>query len=76
METLVINVPDKKGPLVRQILKELGVTIKSESTDRMKPSDYAKLIDISKDDAQRMIKDIEQSRAEWERDINRLKYIN
>jgi hypothetical protein len=69
METLVINVPDKKGPIVRQILKELGVTIKSESTDQMKPSDYAKLIDISKADAQKMINDIEQSRAEWEKDI-------
>ena len=69
METLVINVPDKKGPIVRQILKELGVTIKSESSDHMKPSDYAKLVDISKEDAQKMIRDIEQSRAEWERDI-------
>jgi hypothetical protein len=69
METLIINVPDKKGPIVRQILKELGVTIKSESADHMKPSDYAKLIDVSKKDAQKMIKDIEQSRGEWERDI-------
>jgi len=69
METLVINVPDKKGPIVRQILKELGVTIKSESSDPMKPSDYAKLVDISREDAQKMIRDIEQSRAEWERDI-------
>jgi hypothetical protein len=69
METLVISVPDKKGAIVRQILKELGVTIKSDSTDPMKPSDYAKLIDISKEDAQKMIKDIEQSRAEWERNI-------
>ena len=69
METLVISVPEKKGSIVRQILKELGVTIKSESSDRMKPSDYARLVDISKEDAQKMIKDIEQSRAEWERDI-------
>jgi len=69
METLVINVPDKKGPIVRQILKELGVTIKSESSDPMKPSDYAKLVDISREDAQKMIRDIDQSRAEWERDI-------
>jgi hypothetical protein len=29
METLVINIPDKKSVLVKQILKELGVTINS-----------------------------------------------
>jgi hypothetical protein len=29
METLVINVPDKKSVLVKQLLKELGVTINS-----------------------------------------------
>lgn len=69
METMVISVPDKKGAIVRQILKELGVTIKSASTDRLKPSDYAKLIDISKEDAQKMINDIDANRAEWERDI-------
>jgi predicted subunit of tRNA(5-methylaminomethyl-2-thiouridylate) methyltransferase len=27
METLVINIPDKKSALVKQLLKELGVTI-------------------------------------------------
>jgi len=27
METLVINAPDKKSALVKQLLKELGVTI-------------------------------------------------
>jgi hypothetical protein len=69
METLVINVPDKKSVLVKQILEELGVTIKPWSTDMLKPSDYARLINISKEDAQNMLKDIEQSRDEWERDI-------
>jgi len=29
METLIINIPDKKSALVKQLLKELGVTIKS-----------------------------------------------
>lgn len=29
METLVINIPDKKSVLVKQLLKELGVTINS-----------------------------------------------
>ena len=27
METLVINIPEKKSALVKQLLKELGVTI-------------------------------------------------
>jgi hypothetical protein len=69
METLVINIPDQKSALVRQLLKELGVTIKSESVDNLKPSDYAQLINISKEDAQGMLNDIRLSRNEWERDI-------
>jgi len=69
METLVINIPNQKSALVRQILKELGVTIQSESADNRKPSEYANRINISKEDAQKMLKDIEQSRSEWERDI-------
>jgi hypothetical protein len=32
METPVINIPDKKIALVKQLLKELGVTISSDST--------------------------------------------
>jgi hypothetical protein len=31
MEKLVINIPEKKSSLVKQILKELGVTIQPES---------------------------------------------
>jgi hypothetical protein len=31
METLVINVPDKKSALVKQLLKELGVTIDNQA---------------------------------------------
>lgn len=30
METLIINVPDKKSTLVKQILKGLGVTIQEK----------------------------------------------
>jgi len=30
METLVINIPDKKSALVKQLLKELGVTINKD----------------------------------------------
>ncbi|MBS1530659.1 MAG: hypothetical protein JSU01_10150 [Bacteroidetes bacterium] len=69
METLIISIPDKKTALVKQILKELGVTIKSEIKGQMKASDYAKSINISKDDAKKMLKDISESRNEWERDI-------
>lgn len=69
METLVISIPDHKSALVKQILNELGVTIKSEETHKIKPSSYAKKINISKEDAQNMLKDIDQSRNEWERDI-------
>ncbi len=31
METLIIDVPEKKSILVKQLLEELGVTIKSSS---------------------------------------------
>ncbi|MBS1503549.1 MAG: hypothetical protein JST32_15885 [Bacteroidetes bacterium] len=66
METLIINVPEKKSALVKQILKDLGVTIKSEVKNQMKPSDYAKSIKISRDDAKKMADDIPESRNEWE----------
>jgi hypothetical protein len=69
VETLIINIPDKKSALVKQILKGLGVTIKAETSDQIKPSDYAKSIKISKKDAEQMRKDISESRNEWERDI-------
>ncbi|TKB96927.1 hypothetical protein FA046_12700 [Pedobacter cryophilus] len=32
METLIINIPEKKSALVKQLLKELGVTIKKAET--------------------------------------------
>ena len=31
METLIINVPEKKCTLVKQLLKELGVTIENKT---------------------------------------------
>jgi hypothetical protein len=31
METLIINVPEKKSTLVRLLLKELGVTIQNQT---------------------------------------------
>ncbi|HEY4196998.1 MAG TPA: hypothetical protein VGM63_15755 [Mucilaginibacter sp.] len=69
METLIISIPDKKSALVKQILKGLGVTIKAETGNQMKPSDYAKSINVSKKDAEKMLKDISESRNEWERNI-------
>lgn len=46
MERLIIDIPDKKSALVKQLLKELGVTIKNESDKSM--SDYQKnLLKIS-----------------------------
>ena len=40
METLIINIPDKKSTLVKQILKGLGVTIQENS--QTKESVYKK----------------------------------
>jgi hypothetical protein len=34
METLVINIPDKKKALVKKLLKELGVTISKTSSKK------------------------------------------
>lgn len=34
METLLINVPEQKSSLVKQLLKELGVTIESKTKAR------------------------------------------
>ncbi len=31
METLIINVPEKKSALVRRLLKELGITIQNQT---------------------------------------------
>ena len=33
MEKLIINVPEEKSQLVKQLLKELGVTIEQEKMD-------------------------------------------
>jgi len=37
METLIINIPEKKSELVKQLLKELGVTFKRENSDNSNP---------------------------------------
>jgi hypothetical protein len=35
METLIINIPDKKSALVKKLLKELGVTIKTDKKNKI-----------------------------------------
>lgn len=46
METLIINIPDKKSTLVKQILKGMGVTI--QQTGKTIPSNYKqKLAQVS-----------------------------
>ena len=35
METLIINVPEKKSALVKKLLKELGVTIEAKKSKRL-----------------------------------------
>jgi len=47
MEKLTINIPEKKITLVKQILKELGVTIEQE-THTLKSSYKEKLTEVSK----------------------------
>jgi cysteine synthase len=65
METLTIYVPNKKSELIRQILKSLGVDVKSKIEKRIKPSTYAKRIKVIKKDAEKMLKDISQDRQKW-----------
>lgn len=38
METLIINIPEKKSALVKQLLKELGVTIKADKAATKTPN--------------------------------------
>lgn len=42
METLIINIPEKKSALVKQLLKELGVTIDSASKKSKTPNTLTK----------------------------------
>ena len=67
METLIINIPENKSSLVKQLLKELGVTIQKQSVTSQRPSDF--LGSISKEKAQQILTDIANSKQEWERDI-------
>jgi len=47
METLVINIPDKKSTLVKQLLKELGVSITSTTKVKdVKPSNVPNALTV------------------------------
>lgn len=66
METLIINIPEKKSAVVKQILKELGVTIQRTSSKiKRKPSDFVG--SISKETANELLLHVDNSRQEWER---------
>lgn len=67
METLTINIPDDKSSIVKQILKEFGVTILNNDFSKRKPSEFAGI--ISKEKAKELLTDIENERQEWERGI-------
>ena len=45
METLIINVPDKKSTLVKQLLKELGVTIQNKTKAKQLAEEINKSIE-------------------------------
>lgn len=67
METITINIPENKSAVVKQILKELGVTILKANPTKRKPSDYIGTIPNSK--AKQFLSKIDKNREEWERDI-------
>lgn len=67
METLIINVPDDKSTLIKQILKQFGVTFKKDNPVSKKPSDFAGA--ISQKEAKELLQYVDKSRQEWERDI-------
>ena len=54
METLIINVPEKKSALVKQLLKELGVKINSQPPE-LNNSTPNKLTAKTIDDAHKSI---------------------
>ncbi len=45
METLIINVPEKKSTLIKLLLKELGVKIQNETKARQLAQDITKDIE-------------------------------
>ena len=64
METLIINIPDKKSTLVKQILKGLGVIILENS--QTKESAYRKKLLKVSTWAEEDLKNFENSRKSFE----------
>jgi cysteine synthase len=50
METLIINIPDKKSTLVKQILRGLGVTIQEKHTHSNYKDKLAKVTTWNEED--------------------------
>ncbi len=67
METLIINVPDEKSALIKEILKQFGVSFKKSDSLPNKPSDYIGAIPSKT--AKEILKSVVDSREKWERDI-------
>ncbi len=64
METLIINIPNKKSTLVKQILKGLGVTI--QENNQTKESAYKKKLLKVSTWAAEDLKSFEDSRKSFE----------
>ncbi len=60
METLLINMPNNKSELVKQLLRELGVNFQYEAITEKKPSARDFLGLVSMDDAKLMEAAIEE----------------
>lgn len=67
METLIINIPEEKSALIKQILKQFGVSYEKSISTAKKPSEYAGA--ISQEAANKLLQNVRKSRQEWERDI-------
>lgn len=50
METLIINIPDKKSKLVKQILKGLGVTIQEKHFSSISYKDKIQQVSVWSED--------------------------
>jgi hypothetical protein len=50
METLVIHIPDKKSTMVKQVLKDMGVSFQSSANENKRPSAHEFAGLISQDD--------------------------
>jgi hypothetical protein len=61
METLVINIPDKKSKLVKQILKGLGVTIQEKHFVNTNYKDKIQQVSIWGDNDMKSFEDVKKS---------------